>query len=217
MDNQRGKLILINGACSVGKTSCAQELQNMLPDNKANILLGIDTFHLAIPSKKLLLGNGDENYLLAHETKYDGVVETEILHGKYIHQINIARYQAIACFLDQGVDVIADEIFWREEDLPPFLTALNGHRVYIIGLYAREEVGTEREQRRSMNSNNAKDDYRPTGMHRASRKTDTFMKYDLRLDSSQKGAHQCAETITNWITDNPSGSAFQELCIAHIA
>ena len=163
-----------------------------------------------------MLGCGDENYLLAHETKNDGIVETEILHRKYIHQINIARYQAIACFLDQGVDVIADEIFWREKDLSPFLKALNRHRVYIIGLYVREEVGSEREQRRSMNSDNAKDDYRPTGTHRASRVTDTFMAYDFEIDSTDRTPEQCAEKITDWLASQPHATAFQALRIKYL-
>ena len=60
-DNTTAKLYVLNGATSTGKSSTAKELQNLLPD--PNILLGIDHFHLAIPSLKLDLNNPDANYI----------------------------------------------------------------------------------------------------------------------------------------------------------
>jgi chloramphenicol 3-O phosphotransferase len=207
-----GQYIIINGPCSVGKTSTAQHLQNLLPSGTPNILLGIDAFHLAIPPKTLEIGHGDPNYLKAHEKNTEHGIETTIVHGPFIEKINQARFQAITHFLNEGVNVIADELFWKPADLKPLCHALKGYPVILIGITADAAVGSQREQARSQHVGNAKDNYRPSGMHLASRITHRFMQYDFSINSSDQSPEECAHKILEWLESQPKISAFEKLC-----
>lgn len=55
-----GKLIIINGGSSVGKTSLCHALQNLLPE--CYMLIGIDLFWLALPPKQLDLSQVEPQY-----------------------------------------------------------------------------------------------------------------------------------------------------------
>ena len=61
-----------------------------------------------------------------------------------IHRINRARFRSLAAFLDEGIHVVSDELFWRAEDLDPFLEHLHGHRVYLFGLDVSLAEGAQR-------------------------------------------------------------------------
>ena len=66
-----GKLVIINGGSSVGKTSLARALQDIMPE--CYMLLGIDIFWLALPPKQLNLSHVDpEFYTWSDQTESDG-------------------------------------------------------------------------------------------------------------------------------------------------
>ena len=211
--HQQGMHIVINGPCSSGKTSTAKALQELLPDDKPNILLGIDAFHLAIPPSKLIMGKADPRYLLADTQQTRDGPATTIVHGLHIQTINQARFAAIRCFLQAGVNVISDELFWRESDLQPFYRALAQQKVYLFGLNVSDKVGNQRETARSAHSSeqDAGDNYRPQGMYRASTITHSLLEYDLMIDSSNKTPEECARTLAQWVSTHPQPRTFNSL------
>ena len=141
-----GTLFVLNGATSTGKTSTAKILQNLLPD--PNILLGIDHFHLAIPSAKLDLNKPDPDYLAPRQYTKDGKEYCVIEHGQYIKMVDVARFTAVRTFLDNDINVISDELFWQKDTVLTFLNTLQGEKVYMIGMYVDESEGEARATRR---------------------------------------------------------------------
>ena len=67
MSQGKGRLIIVNGGSSVGKTSLCRALQDMLWERKRQLycLLGIDAFWFSVPPKQLDLERVEENGLEA--------------------------------------------------------------------------------------------------------------------------------------------------------
>ena len=211
--HKQGMHIVINGPCSSGKTFTAKALQELLPNDKPNVLLGIDAFHLAIPPSKLIMGKADPLYLIAETQQTRDGPATTIVHGSHIQTINQARFAAIRCFLHAGVNVISDELFWRDSDLQPFYAALAQQKVYLFGLNVSDEVGNQREAARSAHSSeqDAGENYRPQGMYRASKITHSLLEYDLMIDSGNKTPEECARILAQWIDEHPQPKKFNGL------
>ena len=208
----KGTLYLLNGATSTGKTSTAKDLQELLPD--PNILLGIDTFHLSIPPNKCQLENPDDQYFKPVCYDINGKHFCKIEHGQYIDQIDAARFKSIVAFLNEGVHVIADEIFWRKKTVDTFLNTLKGQSVYMIGMFVDENEGERRSIARFNASHSSEDvtsNFRPDGMSRASAFfAHQYVLYDLEIDTTFFTPQQCAEKITHFCQSSKP-HAFLEL------
>jgi chloramphenicol 3-O phosphotransferase len=206
-------LYLLNGASSSGKTSTAKALQNILAD--PNILLGIDHFHLAIPSSKLDLEHPDPRYLKAEQCYKDKKAYCHVEHGQYLNKINVARFRALVNFLDEGVNVVADEVFWNEATLVSFLKALQGYPVYLIGFYVEESEGERRAMGRDTSQDvekNFDSGFRPAGLHRASAAcVHQHMRYDIKIDTTHLSPEACAQSIYDQL-GLKAPVAFQSLC-----
>ena len=200
-----GTLYLINGATSTGKTSTARALQNKLAN--PNVLLGIDTFHLSIPPNKCQLSHPDPNYFKPVRYEKLGKSFCKIAHGKYIDQIDAARFTSIGVFLKQNIHVVSDEVFWRKETVATFIETLAGHCVYMVGLLVDDEVGEARSLQRDT-LNHCNDDvatnFRPQGMSRASAFFALqFVSYDLTINTTHISPEQCAQQIVDFTRSNP--------------
>ena len=202
---------IINGPCSAGKSTLIHQLQNHLPD--PNIHLGIDTFHLAIPPRALEIGQPNPDYLLAESSDRQGKPYTVIKHGRHIKKINQARFASVKKFVQHGVNVISDELLWTQNDVRDLVNGLAGIRVYLMGLFVSEEVGTHREQIRfNQTSTNAQDNYRPEGMSRASSElVHNHMIYDLTLNNDNTDTSDNIESIRHFIMTTPQPDAFNKL------
>jgi chloramphenicol 3-O phosphotransferase len=207
----KGILYLLNGATSTGKTSTAKNLQELLPG--PNTLLGIDTFHLSIPPSKCQLEDPDDRYFTPICYDENGKRFCKIEHGEYIDQIDAARFKSIVAFLNEGVHVIADEVFWRKKTVETFLNALKGQSVYMIGMFVDEDEGERRSTARFSASHPSDDltsDFRPDGMSRASALfAHQFVHYDLEIDTTFFTPEQCAEKIAHFCQSNKPRALFE--------
>ena len=210
----QGRFILLNGACSSGKSSIAKSLQNLLVE--PNILLGTDAYHLAIPEEKLNLNNPDKNYLWADQWVENSMPMTVVNHGPIIKKINEARFLSAGHFLEQGISIIADELFWELDDITRFLRLMQGFQVILIKVSVNESIGEQRLATRCQGSNENLDNFatnfRPSGMCRASANvTHRFMDYDFTIDSSDKSILACAESVNTWLRTLKEPRAFKRL------
>jgi len=182
-----GKIILINGTSSSGKTRIVHALQARLEE--PYLEAGMDKFIWMLP----------ERYL--ERPLWDDVLGLADKAGETGHALAHGMHHAIAALSRQGINVLADHVLvepaWAKEcaelfaDLP----------AYLIGIQCPLEVleGRERE-RKNRTLGQAKLQY-PL-IHK-------YVTYDLADDTSTSTPEECAQAIIQRIKNPPD--AFKRL------
>jgi chloramphenicol 3-O phosphotransferase len=182
-----GKIVLINGTSSSGKTSIVRVLQARLEE--PYLEAGIDKFIWMLP----------ERYL--ERPLWDDVLGLADRAGKAGHALTHGMHHAIATLSRQGINVIADHVLvepaWAQEcaelfaDLP----------AYLIGVQCPLDVLERREQgRKNRTLGQAKLQY--SVIHK-------YVVYDLEVDTSKSNPEECAQTIIQRMQNPPD--AFKRL------
>lgn len=158
-------------------------------------LLGIDLFWFSMPPKEIELQTCSEQYYRWVEETANGKSYFRILPGPLLNEAMMARYKAIASYLERGMNVIADEVLWNREWLLESLYRLAPYRTYYVGLFCDDAEISRREIQRG-------DRY--CGWARGSQiYAHKDAQYDLRLDSTSKTPEQCAQVLIDFIASNP--------------
>ena len=197
----RGTVIIVNGGSSAGKTSMCHAFQNI--SRPPYFLLGIDSFWFTMPPNEIDLETVTDDFYRWIEEEQDGKKYFRILPGHFLNEIMLARYKSMAAYLDRGLNLIADEVFWSPEWLKESLRVFENYRTYYVGIYCQEEELARREIERG-------DRY--LGWARGSQiyaHLDSL--YDLQLDSSAKTPLQCAEEIQKFVLENPEPLAARKM------
>jgi chloramphenicol 3-O phosphotransferase len=181
-----GKLILLNGGSSAGKTSLALAFQDVA--DECWMHLGIDVFWLALPPKQLDLARVRPDYY-----SWDSVVEADGLDWFTVHPGPIldramhARYHAIRAYLDNGMNVVADDVIWTRKWLVDALRVFDGCQVWMVGVRVSDAEGARREAERG-------DRY--AGWNRGSaRAAHADAEYDFELDTTATPAPALARHL----------------------
>lgn len=198
----RGRLIIVNGGSSVGKTSLCRALQDMLEE--MHLLLGIDAFWSALPPKELDLAHVEEKYYRTESTFEDGKEYFRIVPGPLLDQAMYGRYRALRGYLDMGIPVIADEVLWKREWLLDALQVLEGYEVHFVGATISDEEGARRERIRGD---------RHTGWDRGSQRyAHRDAIYDFHLDTSDDPTPQTsAARLKAYLDEGRAPTAFARL------
>jgi chloramphenicol 3-O phosphotransferase len=168
-----GKIILINGTSSSGKTSILQALQETLPDPWLD--MGLDRFIFMLPKRYL------------DRPEWDDVMGKATEAGGTGHRLVSAMHHAIEAAARSGFNILADHVLVEEAWVEECARLFAGRPAYLIGVRCPLEVLEERERER-------KD--RTLGQARA--QFDVIHKYcvyDLEVDSSVSSAEACARQI----------------------
>jgi chloramphenicol 3-O phosphotransferase len=188
-----GKLIIINGGSSAGKTSMSLQLQEIMEE--PFFLLGIDVFWFTMPEKAINLERVQpEYYKWCEEETADGLKYFRILPGKFLNESMLARYKSMAAYLDQGLNVVADEVFWSKDWLLESLEVFAKYTCYYIGIFCSDEELSRRELERG-------DRYQ--GWARGSQiyaHKDAI--YDLTIDNTKKTPLECAQEIKAFLSSH---------------
>jgi chloramphenicol 3-O phosphotransferase len=197
----KGRAIIINGGSSTGKTSLGKALQHEL--TQPYLLMGIDLFWFTMPEKQIDLDTVDpEFYTWTQETK-DNVPYFRIIPGPILDSMMIARYKAIATYLEDGLNVIADDVIWKRLWLEECLKSLSPYEVYFVGLFCDERILAQREIQRGD---------RRRGWARGSQiYTHMDTSYDLRIDNSDLTPQQEAKLLAEKLTNGLKPQAFAEM------
>jgi len=195
-----GKIVILNGGSSAGKTSLAKAFQDiMLPETY--LLLGIDVFWTSLPPKQLDLDAVDPAYYSCVDDVCDGKEEFRIVPGPLLDKLMLGRYKAVSVYLRDGFNVVADEVIWKREWLEEAIKDLIDFDAYFIGVSCSDEVGEERERLRGD---------RHGGWNRCSAKYAAMdAVYDLTLDSGKFSPESCAAQIKHALENNLAPSAFR--------
>jgi chloramphenicol 3-O phosphotransferase len=133
VDAGTGRVIVLNGASSSGKTSLARALQDRMPDTW--LLLGIDTFITALPWR--LYGTAE-----GHTINPDGTIDV----GQEWHVARDRWRRAVGALVRDGADVILDEVFTEgADDQARWRDALDGLDVTWVAVRCAPDVAEARE------------------------------------------------------------------------
>lgn len=78
----------------------------------------------------------------------DGLEWFSLTPGPLLEKAMHASYLAIRVYLDEGINVIADDLIWTREWLVDFLRVFAGYEVCLVGVHVSDEEGARREVER---------------------------------------------------------------------
>ncbi len=193
-----GRLIILNGGSSSGKTSIVKELQDaFLPE--PYLAMGIDMFWMTMPPKELDLDRVAPEYYTWVEERADDQSYLRIIPGPILDKMMIARYKALGVYLDLGLNIVADEVIWKRSWLEECVRVVEPYETFFVGVFCEDRVLAHREIIRGD---------RRTGWARGSQiyaHKDAI--YDITIDTSLQSSAECALKIKNAVIDGPKPNA----------
>lgn len=197
-----GKLIVLNGGSSAGKTSLALAFQDVA--DECWIHLGIDVFWLALPPEQLDLARvRPEYYTWDSVVKDDGLDWFTVHPGPLLDRAMHARHHAIRAYLDNGLNVIADDVIWKRDWLLDTLRIFQGYRVWMVGVHVSDAEGARREEERG--------DRHPGWNRGSARAAHADAEYDFEVDTTATPVAALARRLYGLQQACPEPMAFDRL------
>ena len=178
---KNGKVIIINGTSSSGKTSLLINLQNALHEPYLNC--GIDKFIWMLPKRYL------------DQPLWDDVLGMANHAGQTGERLVVGMHAAIKTLAESGWNVIADHVLVEERWAQDCARRFANLPIYMIGLFCPLEVLEERERsRKDRTLGQARLQYPVIHKH---------CIYDLELDSSKLSLDACAKKVLDRMKSPP--------------
>lgn len=175
-----GRIIILNGASSVGKSSIAKALQAIADETWLHVAM--DAFLDMMPERSYVDGEG-----FTFETgEIDGKPIVTVQAGPAGVRLMAGMYAAISGLARAGNNLIVDDVM-LEDEVAEYARALEGLDWRLVGVHSPLEVIEARERARGD---------RMIGCARA--QIDVVhrgRKYDFEVDSSSASPADCAEQI----------------------
>ncbi len=180
-----GRIYVLNGASSAGKSSLSKVLQGML--RPAPLHLQLDTFRAMEPA-----GHWNATQQLGATTV-----------AVKLAALCRAMHAAVVEFSRHGQSVIFDTVITRQENWHYLFEDFANLPVYLIGVDCAVEELTRRELTRGD---------REIGLAASQAKfVHTDRVYDFRLDTTASSAEKCAMAFVDWLDGNPVAHAFNAM------
>ena len=143
--SRSGRIILINGTSSSGKTTIVKGLQSTLPD--LWLEMGIDRFAYALPGR--VLGQPTWPQLFRYvrpDGEPDGpfTIETTALGQRFIS----GMHATAAALAEAGLNVIVDHVLLEQAWLDDCSRRWAGFAVLVVGVRCPLDVVLQRERER---------------------------------------------------------------------
>jgi chloramphenicol 3-O phosphotransferase len=180
--NKPGRIILLNGVGSAGKSSIAKALQTITAEPFLHVVT--DAFLEMLP--EALWGHPDGIVFEAvqERNKPSVIIKT----GPAAERLLQGMRQSVAAMARLGNNLIVDDVL-LDGDNAAYQAALAGLEVMRVGVFAPLDVLEAREAARGD---------RMIGLARWQYdRVHKGMAYDLEIDSSRATAPECAEMIRN--------------------
>jgi chloramphenicol 3-O phosphotransferase len=195
-----GRVVLLNGASSVGKTSIAAAFQEQA--STPWLHLGVDAFLGFVPEPLThVAASADDGFRWFPASGSDNDV-TRIAIGPYGHRVIAGMHRAVAAMARSGLDLIVDDVLLEAAWLDDYLEALDGVDVVFVSVHAPLAVIEAREL--------ARGDRFPRQARGHYDHVHHDDVYDVRIDSSESDPLASARTIRARVDAGP-GTAFDEL------
>lgn len=200
-----GKIILLNGSSSAGKTTLAITLQQILPQPWHHIAL--DQFRDGMAGRYRGLnspvGSPGDRGLNVVPVPHGNERVTEVRFGDLGKQMLRGMRRAIAAFVREGNNVIIDDLMFEPEFLFDYVHVLAGLEVLFVGVRCSLDVVNAREAKRPGRFPGTATSH----FHRVH----TECIYDIEVDTSAASPRHCAELIAARIRSGQRPTAFDDL------
>jgi chloramphenicol 3-O phosphotransferase len=196
-----GKLIILNGGSSSGKSSLAKAFQEIA--DELYLFMGADAFWFSLPPREVDLVRVEPQYFTwtiegPHDFEY-----FRIIPGPILDRLMVARYRAIAGLLDSNFNVIADELIWKRLWLEESLKILQPYQVTFVGVRCEDKVLTQRESRRK--------DRKPGWARGSALYAHEDCLYDVEIDTTFDTAEAAAAKLKEALRYISKPTAFQKM------
>jgi chloramphenicol 3-O phosphotransferase len=184
-----GKIIIINGASSSGKTSIVKAVQNLMEEPYLDA--GLDRFLWMLPKRYL------------DRPLWDDVLGLADRAGDAGHLLAHGMHHAIASLAQCGMNVVADHVLVDQAWLWECASLFAGLPAWFIGVRCPLDVLEEREKsRRDRTLGQARLQHKLVHIHEI---------YDLEVDTSVLSSDECAALIQQRLVNGPPGDAFTRI------
>ncbi len=184
-----GKVIVLNGASSSGKTSILSQLQGLLVEPYLN--LGIDKFIWMLPKRYLDRPLWDDVLGLATES------------GAMGSRLFSSMHKVIQLLSLEGMNVVADHVMVEPEWVEECARLFSPLPAYFVGVQCPLEVLIQREFARKDRTLGQAEAQFPL-VHKD-------IIYDLVVDTSLLSIEECALKIKEYIDLREPPNAFRQL------
>jgi len=188
--NQWGRVILLNGSSSSGKTTLALTLQRVLPEPWQH--LALDQFRDGLPGKVRGLnsppGTPGASGLNVVPVELNGQRVTEVRFGDFGESVLRAMRRSVAELARQGVNVVVDDLLFKPEYLTDYRHALAGLDVWFIGVRCAQAVVEQREAKRPGRFPGTATSHFDTVHNHG-------LAYDVEVDTGEQDPSTCARRI----------------------
>lgn len=200
-----GRVVLLNGSSSAGKTTLARALQVVRREPWFH--LALDQFRDGMPPAYRGLNSPPETPgargLNVVPVDKDGARVTEVRFGDVGQRMLRGMHRAVAAFARAGNDVVVDDLFLAPGTLDDYLEALVDLEVLFVGVRASIDVVNAREDERPGRfPGTATSHFDSVHAHGI---------YDLEVDTGLESPRTCAEHISQRLDAQEPFSAFRHL------
>ena len=184
-----GKIVVLNGTSSSGKTSIVGALQKILEEPYLDA--GLDKFLRMLPTRFL------------DRPLWDHVLGLATEAGAVGHQLVSGMHHAIAALSRAGNNVIADHVLIEQQWLHDCAQLFSDLPAYFVAVRCPLEVLERREKaRKNRTWGQVSKQFGIVHAHGI---------YDLEVDTSTSSAQECARQIKRRIEDLAPPTAFKRL------
>jgi len=192
-----GFVVIVNGQSSSGKTSITRALSYLLP--VPTLGMGVDTIFDMLP-----LAKKSTWFKPVMEQTKSGQPAMRLVGTPLGKKLCRTLAQTVRLLAEAGNNVVVDEVIEGEEELYFYVDALEGIKVYFVGVFCDIDVLEIREAIRGN---------RPIGIARGQinyiHQRPRF--YDLELDSARQNPLACADQVITLIERNQKPKSFEKL------
>lgn len=175
-----GRIVLLNGAGSSGKTTIASALQAITAGPFLHVPM--DAFLDMLPE-----AYQDHPETFAYRKVSEDPPIMAIDTGPIGERLMRGMRRAIVALAEQGSDLIVDDVLLSEDDKADYASLLSGFEVFRVGVFASLERLEVREQQRGD---------RFLGLARWQYdRVHADRTYDLQVDTDTSGPEECARRI----------------------
>ena len=199
----RGRILVLNGTSSAGKTTLANALQEALPDKYEQV--GLDLTLRTVPSELFVITDDVdhppvEGWLIPLR---DGVqIALPTLGPAAIHELE-KMYASFGARADAGANLIVDDVLWHPRALAMAIAHFADRDAWLVGVYCAIEVAVGREKRRS--------DRAIGGAALFAEEVHRHGLYDIEVDTSVLTPEEAAQRVIAALSAAGHPTAFRDL------